>query len=210
MPQSPTQTIYFAYGSNLWLHQMRTRCPTSTYLGVALLKNYTWIINSRGYANVIEQTKKSQPSSSDTTTSTTSQSSVYGLVFSLAPSDESQLDKNEGVPIAYTKEHLACDFWKAKDSSSGLDTSKPPTETGKRMLVYIDRKRVAEDTPKDEYVYRLNRGIDDALKMGVPKSYVDGVMRKFIPGEGEDGKGKRMEEKALKQAEKFVDESGVC
>jgi hypothetical protein len=58
-PDNPTsakpQTLYFGYGSNLWLHQMQLRCPTSQYLGVARLPNYRWIINDRGYANVVER-----------------------------------------------------------------------------------------------------------------------------------------------------------
>ena len=63
------------------------------------------------------------------------------------------------------------------------------------MLVYIDRKRVTDDKPKEEYVYRMNRGIDDAIKMGVPKAYVEEVMRPFIPAE-KDVKGRKsLEEK---------------
>jgi hypothetical protein len=41
-PAKP-QTLYFGYGSNLWLHQMQLRCPTSQYLGVARLPNYRLI-----------------------------------------------------------------------------------------------------------------------------------------------------------------------
>ncbi|KAL9584321.1 MAG: hypothetical protein Q9203_004702, partial [Teloschistes exilis] len=50
LPNHPEnkQTLYFAYGSNLWLHQMSLRCPSSVYVGVARLPNYRWIINARG------------------------------------------------------------------------------------------------------------------------------------------------------------------
>lgn len=50
-------TLYFGYGSNLWKHQMVQRCPTSKYLGIARLNDYRWIINERGYANVVQKNK---------------------------------------------------------------------------------------------------------------------------------------------------------
>jgi len=49
------------------------------------------------------------------------------------------------------------------------------------MLVYINRKQVTDSKPKDEYVYRMNMGIKDAVKEGVPQEYVDQTMRPFIP-----------------------------
>lgn len=193
-----TPTVYFGYGSNLWLHQMRTRCPTSTYLGVARLPNYAWIINDRGYANVV-----SAPSSTSTSDDYTH--TVFGLVFSLLPADEKRLDANEGVPHAYTKEYLTCDFWASSDGKP-VDVNDAPTET-KKMLVYIDRKRVTEDKPKEEYVYRMNRGIEDAVKVGVPRAYVKEVMRRFIPGDADGKKRRSLEDKARRQAVEFVDEN---
>jgi gamma-glutamylcyclotransferase len=200
---STSTTIYFGYGSNLWLHQMTTRCPTSTYLGVARLRNYHWIINDRGYANVVEQ---SEQTSSDSYADV-----VFGLVYSLLPEDEKKLDRNEGVPVAYTKEMLECDFWPS-DTEHKVDTSKDP-ERKEDMLVYIDRNRVSPDKPRDEYVYRMNQGIADAVKLGVPEDYVRDVMRIYIPAEDEDegreGDREKMAEFARGQAAEFRDESGV-
>jgi gamma-glutamylcyclotransferase len=211
---SSSPTIYFGYGSNLWLHQMTTRCPTSTYLGVARLPNYHWIINDRGYANVVESTR--QNSSSSTSSPTTSKEEkyddvVFGLVYSLLPEDEKRLDKNEGVPVAYTKEMLKCDFWPSTTEHT-VDTNKRP-EKKEDMLVYIDRNRVTPDKPRDEYVYRMNQGIADAVKLGVPEGYVRDVMRKYIPAEEDDeereGEREMMAEFARGQAAEFRDESGV-
>jgi gamma-glutamylcyclotransferase len=197
-------TVYFGYGSNLWLHQMSTRCPNSTYLGIARLNNYRWIINDRGYANVVELSKNS-------TSPSKYEDVVYGLVFSLSPTDELRLDKNEGVPVAYTKELLLVDFWPGTISKK-IDTSNTPTST-KAMLVYIDRQRVRPDKPRKEYIYRMNQGISDAVKLGVPEGYVEGVMRAFIPAEEEDGSKEGEREKiaelARGQAKEFRDESGV-
>ncbi len=88
---STPPTTYFGYGSNLWKHQMVKRCPTSEYLGVARLSGYRWIINERGYANVVEMAgNKTEGETKDV---------VWGLVYKLQREDEQGLDKNEGVPV---------------------------------------------------------------------------------------------------------------
>ncbi|CAN9132674.1 unnamed protein product [Alternaria alternata] len=205
MAPSASPIIYFGYGSNLWLHQMTTRCPTSTYLGVARLPNYQWIINDRGYANVVEVTD------SNSTSMSPYDDVVFGLVYSLEAEDEKRLDKNEGVPVAYTKEMLQCEFWPS-DTEHKVDTSKDP-EKKEDMLVYIDRNRVQPDKPREEYIYRMNQGITDAVKLGVPEDYVRDVMRKYIPAQedddGKEGERERMAEFARGQAAEFRDESGV-
>lgn len=202
---SASPTIYFGYGSNLWLHQMTTRCPTSTYLGVARLPNYQWIINDRGYANVVEV------ADSNSTSMSPYDDVVFGLVYSLEAEDEKRLDKNEGVPVAYTKEMLECEFWPS-DTEHKVDTSKDP-EKKEGMLVYIDRNRVQPDKPREEYIYRMNQGITDAVKLGVPEEYVRDVMRKYIPAQedddGKEGEREKMAEFARGQAAEFRDESGV-
>lgn len=173
-PFSAPGKLYFGYGSNLRIQQMHERCQNSLYLGIARLKGYKWLINSRGYANVVELPKGS---------SERAKCEVWGLVFWLNAEDEAKLDVNEGVPRAYTKEMLRVEFWRQRvDSGKGLgvDTENEKSER-RECLVYIDRKRVEEDKPKTEYVLRMNLGIDDALDLGVPSAYVEGVMRRFIP-----------------------------
>ena len=224
MSSSTPPTFYFGYGSNLWLHQMSTRCPSSTYQGIARLDNYKWIINERGYANIVKVSPSSSttqtqttPSPAPTSRSSSSSSSstpdttphVYGLLFHLTTHDERHLDKNEGVPLAYTKEYLPATFWSATSPASKIDITTPPSETDKRVLVYIDRKRVTPGRPREEYVYRMNRGIEDAVACGVPEEYVSGVIRGFIReyyGGKEEGV---MGEYAKRQAAEFRDESGV-
>jgi hypothetical protein len=74
------------------------------------------------------------------------------------------------------------------------------------MLVYIDRLRTSDNTPKDEYIYRMNMGILDALMAGIPKIYIDKVMRKFIPAQNAsvDNKVKNI---AFIQAKEFKGEN---
>lgn len=140
----------------------------------------------RGYANIV-------PSES-------AKDVVYGLIYDLTPSDEGALDVNEGVPFAYIKETLAVDFWASLDGRCPVDVTR---EGSKRdMLVYIDRERTEDDKPREEYIFRMNMGIKDGIEAGLPKDYVDRVLRLFIPEAGR----KEVEEMARKQALSFQDE----
>lgn len=112
---------------------MIKRCPDSTYLGIARLNGYRWIINERGYANVVEKKKGKDV--------------VWGLVYSLTDTDEEKLDVNEGVPKSYTKEDLKVDFWPARKGKKP-ETVEEPEKV--EMLVYIDRERTEKDGPKKE------------------------------------------------------------
>lgn len=202
-------TIYFGYGSNLWLHQMDLRCPTSRYLGVARLSGYKWIINDRGYANIVEVSENDTVALHISDADDNYSNVVFGLVYSLQTTDEARLDVNEGVPIAYTKEQLPCDFWKSKDGKS-VNVEKDYFFE-RKMLVYIDRNRTTDDKPKKEYIVRMNEGIKDAIKMGVPEGYVEAVMRRFIHEGKEDESDKeenvKMQKRALEQAVAFTDEN---
>lgn len=200
MSSANTTTTYFGYGSNLWKHQMVQRCPTSEYLGIAKLEGFKWIINSRGYANVVE-TGSNNSSTASATEKKNGTDVVWGLVYNLRPEDEHRLDINEGVPIAYTKENFTVSFWPARNGSTP-DVSEKPEE--REMLVYIDRVKTVPDQPKREYVYRMNQGIEDALAEGVPEEYVEGVMRKFIPEE--EGEDDGVRGFAMRQAVMFEEE----
>ena len=176
--QHPTERkLYFGYGSNLWREQMQLRCPSSEYLGIARLNGWYWIINDRGYANVVQ---RSTNSVLDGQHSSTGGDEVWGLVYSLTPTDEARLDGNEGVPFAYTKEMHLIDFWLTESEDPIDHTRKPKPE---RMLVYVDRKRTLPNKPKTEYIHRMNMGIADALKAGIPEEYINSTLRMYIPAE---------------------------
>lgn len=163
-------------------------------MDVAKLAGFKWIINGRGYANIV--------------TSDEPQSVIYGLAYDLTPSDVAALDENEGVPHAYTKEVMAVEFWRSPIGTWNVsripwktaDVSKPGEMVD--MLVYIDRKRVQNARPKDEYVYRMNKGIADAMALGVPMDYVEEHMRRFISSNASE----KAEELAKKQAISFEEE----
>jgi hypothetical protein len=81
--------LYFAYGSNMDLAQMATRCPGARVVEGAVLEGRRFIIAARGYANVV-------PASGE---------AVFGLLWDLPPADEASLDRYEGVrPGFYRKD----------------------------------------------------------------------------------------------------------
>ncbi|KAI8629836.1 hypothetical protein F5Y19DRAFT_432117 [Xylariaceae sp. FL1651] len=231
--------LYFAYGSNLSTTQMRQRCPRSPSIGLAYLSGWAWVINERGYANIVKrkpqdtdftsrnesaQDQDSSPSlitdGAAERTQTTQRTGVsvgeelggtpgvYGVVYRLHPADEEMLDLYEGVPDSYEHETLDASWADSSGpnlppstiiSSSASTATRSKTETGTRpqpdandtlnktgtnirLLAYVDYQRVTPSAPKDEYVGRMNRGIEEAMaEWGLPAAYVDQVLRPFIP-----------------------------
>ncbi|KAJ2929988.1 hypothetical protein H1R20_g7115, partial [Candolleomyces eurysporus] len=163
-PKPPT--LYFGYGSNLWIDQMNRRCPENKLVGIGSIQGWKWIINGRGYANIV-------PSLGDV---------VYGLVYEISETDEANLDISEGVPRAYVKEIMSIDFIPRRDAHSDhpqlVNTHQPRKIDA---LVYVDFKRVKESKPKEEYIYRINQGIVDGEKEGIPSDYFEKYFRPFIP-----------------------------
>lgn len=89
--QDNNTELYFAYGSNMWLKQMNTRCPDNKNLGLAVLPKHRWFISKRGYANV-RRSKKSY---------------VQGVLYAVSKRDIRALDVFEGVASGcYTREVL--------------------------------------------------------------------------------------------------------
>ncbi|KAK4629141.1 hypothetical protein CLAFUW4_08302 [Fulvia fulva] len=210
---STKKTIYFAYGSNLWREQMRTRCPTSRYWGLARLKGYEWIIYERGYANVIEKEHTNDgrkiEEEADGKKKHDYSNEVWGLVYSLETEDEKRLDRNEGVPVSYQKEQIGCEFWPAEAEHNDSKEGRPdPSKRSKKidMLLYINRNLKKVGDIKKEYVYRMNQGIADAVKEGMPKEYVEQVLREYIREEEDEIRHERVQETAERQAANFENE----
>ena len=205
--QGRTQSLYFAYGSNLSLEQMAARCPESRYIGLARLHDFRWHINQHGYANVVPKRG----------------SVVEGLCYLLSRRDEARLDKNEGVPIAYVKQHEEVELFMASGAIAGRQVKEiidhdlvsrlqvKPSEgssskshvllksrkdqdkrsgDGKKIegervtaLVYISPVYILDGSPRSEYVKRMNRAIADGIVLGMSQQYVDETMRLYIKEE---------------------------
>ena len=80
--------LYFAYGSNLNLFQMKRRCKDSVFLKKYELKGYRLNFRSKYRAADIEKSKNSL---------------VLGALFEISKSDEKKLDIYEDYPILYKK-----------------------------------------------------------------------------------------------------------
>ena len=80
--------LYFAYGSNLNLFQMKRRCKDSVFLKKYELKGYRLNFRSKYRAADIEKNKNSL---------------VPGALFEISKSDEKKLDIYEDYPILYKK-----------------------------------------------------------------------------------------------------------
>ena len=80
--------LYFAYGSNLNLFQMKRRCKDSVFLKKYELKGYRLNFRSKYRAADIEKCKNSL---------------VPGALFEISKSDEKKLDVYEDYPILYKK-----------------------------------------------------------------------------------------------------------
>ncbi|KAE8447421.1 hypothetical protein EG329_010835 [Mollisiaceae sp. DMI_Dod_QoI] len=172
----PPLRFYFAYGSNLSLTQMSRRCPTATYTSFGILRNHTWKIGPRGYANVVPSSVSCSPSSSLQKSGYANKPVVYGALYALQPSDEEALDYAEGVPFAYEKRDLFIEILSVTDSSSA------EVRVGQmvKALVYVDVKRTGDGICREEYLLRMNRSIRDGKKMGMPDWYIRDVMRKGV------------------------------
>ena len=80
--------LYFAYGSNLNLFQIKRRCKDSLFLKKYELKGYKLNFRSKYRAADIEKSKNSI---------------VPGALFEISKSDEKKLDVYEDFPILYKK-----------------------------------------------------------------------------------------------------------
>ena len=178
MASDKAEVLYFAYGSNLSSTQMRRRCPKSEPVALTHLPGWKWFISGRGYVNI-------KPVMGTTVEGVThcfdpsvgAGPGVYGILYRLDPADEEMLDDFEGVPFAYEKSYLEVD----KIEADKIEAENAASGEKVEVLVYIDAMHVHKSRPRREYVARMNRAINEAVEQwGLPKAYVDEVMRPFI------------------------------
>ena len=73
--------LYFAYGSNMDLGQMRVRCPASEVVGCGRLSGHAFRIAAGGYGTVVPDPD----------------STVHGVLWRLTEADEAELDRYEDL-----------------------------------------------------------------------------------------------------------------
>ena len=129
--------LYVAYGSNLHLEQMATRCPSATIFGTGLLNN--WELLYRGMEG-----------GSHATIAKKKGSSVPVLVWNIEPDDERRLDRYEGYPSYYFKKNIMVDVNGKK----------------KLAMVYIMNLSRRPGRPSHYYIETIRQGyIDNDLDM---------------------------------------------
>ncbi|MEO5915758.1 MAG: gamma-glutamylcyclotransferase family protein [Luteolibacter sp.] len=134
--------LYFAYGSNMWIEQMKARCPEHRKIGTALLSGYRWMITTRGYASVVEA----------------KEDEVEGVLFELSESDERSMDNYEGVADGFYHKFELPVLCNGK-SQLALVYIDPITEEGPPKEEYIGRINagLADACLSNEYVLRQVR-----------------------------------------------------
>ncbi|MFZ0694831.1 MAG: gamma-glutamylcyclotransferase family protein, partial [Alphaproteobacteria bacterium] len=73
--------LYFAYGANMAVRDMRSRCPGAKRLGTAKLRNFRFRINRDGHATVVPDARKT----------------VFGALWRLTVRDLRALDAFEEI-----------------------------------------------------------------------------------------------------------------
>lgn len=126
-------TLYIAYGSNLNLPQMAHRCPTAEVAGTGELKDYELLFRGgrRGAVATVEPKEGS---------------SVPVLLWKIRELDEAALDRYEGYPRLYDKQHLDVEL-------NGKTVS---------AMVYIMTPGHGFGIPSDYYADVIHQGYESA------------------------------------------------
>ena len=115
--------LYFAYGSNMDMQQMKTRCPSAKFVGLSNIKNFDYYIDDRGVASL-------RPKVGAT---------AYGILWDIRdPDDWQKLDYYEGVRHDYYRRHYIQDEDLAGDQRCAVYISTTGTD-GKPRLGYQEK-----------------------------------------------------------------------
>lgn len=89
------------------------------------------------------------------------------------------LDESEGVPWLYEKmklrvkrvlQNIAGEEWRASDAGQEIEAT-----------AYVDVQRLTEGKIEKEHVTWVRKAIDDAKRCGMPESYAEKYIHKFLP-----------------------------
>ena len=90
--------LYFAYGSNLDVAQMETRCDDPQLLGIAFLPHHRFVFagTSPNRENMGVGSMRTAPNQQ-----------LAGVIWSISDADLKALDAREGFPTRYERERMA-------------------------------------------------------------------------------------------------------
>lgn len=134
-----TARPYFGYGANLNRLSFRDRCPSARCLGPAVLPDHRFRITRCGYATAVPEPG----------------ARVHGLLWTLSPADETELDQFEGM-------------------GEGLYAKREPVVTrpdGSQAaaMIYV----ATDPTPGAPHPGYLEDILASAEREGFPRAYLD-------------------------------------
>lgn len=121
---------YLAYGSNLSVEQMATRCPEAIYVGTAEIKDYQLLFKRGGSGTYLTVEPKEG-------------SMVPVLVWRISEKDEQALDYYEAYPSLYYKATMQVEI----KPFIGEKTEEPTD-----ALIYIMHEEHPLGCPAQEYL----------------------------------------------------------
>lgn len=124
--------LYIAYGSNLHLAQMRSRCPSASIYAKGVLNN--WELVYRGSKTGSHATIRKKKGST-----------IPVLVWDIQPQDEKSLDMYEGFPVYYYKQNIMVEIGGNR----------------RKAMVYIMNDRALPGIPSPYYVNTIRQGYKD-------------------------------------------------
>mgnify|MGYP000561566116 CR=1 FL=1 len=111
--------FYLAYGSNLNIKQMKSRCPNAKILGTAKIKDYELLFKGSKTGSYLTIEKKEN-------------SFVPVTVWEITETDEKALDRYEGYPNFYSKKDIKLQY-------KGIRTGKRRTINAFAYIMHEDR-----------------------------------------------------------------------
>jgi gamma-glutamylcyclotransferase (GGCT)/AIG2-like uncharacterized protein YtfP len=150
--------LYIAYGSNLNISQMESRCPGAALRGTGAVKGF-------------ELSFRGTPGNAHATITESGDAEVPVAVWEITSEDERRLDRYEGFPNYYFKKHL----------NVNMDNGDEIT-----AMAYIMDASMQYGAPSAEYAYSVREGynecrldhkyLEDAIKNSMAK-YMDGLAK---------------------------------
>lgn len=114
--------LYIAYGSNLNVRQMKTRCPNAKILGTAKLKGWELLFKGSKSGSYLTIEKKEN-------------AIVPVVIWEVDKTDEKALDRYEGYPTFYYKKDIKVQY-------KGIRTGNRRTVTAFAYIMHEERQTV--------------------------------------------------------------------
>ena len=140
--------VCFAYGSNMLIKKLRSRCPSAEKIGMCKIKKHNLKFH--------KVSKKDHSGKCDCELTQIEADEVYGVLFRIPKSEAKSLDKAEGLGNGYEKKKI----------------DVTTIEEGKDTAVMYCATDEAKDPNKKPYVWYLNQVIEGAKENCLPDDYI--------------------------------------